>query len=551
MQHRIIQLIICTSLMLSACSGVQPSSPTSVSAPASVTSTALQPATACTNQFVKHELPHHTLSGDIGSYVYVSNGSGLAIGDLDGDGFDDIALGNLAGPVTILRNRGSLSFEKITTALHDVRALTIVDTDGDGATELVATKRFERPVIGQLDPQGILQLRPMPNVYSAFYTMGWQDLNRDGYLDVVLGTYDTEQLQKQGLIFNQRGGGGVFVYTFDGQSYTGTRLNNGADALAIAFPDINHDGIADIHVGNDFNRSDGIWLTTSSQWQAITPFSQTTENTMGIDYADFDNDGQLDIFATDMKPYNQDVKTMAIWLPAMSKLTRPLSADDPQYPENTLFSWDGSRWVNRAYSLQVDATGWSWSGKFGDLNNDGWQELYVVNGMIAKDLLGHLEDAEIREPNMLFQNVDGSRFEPVDWGVGDTSSGRSMSMADLDGDGDLDIVINSLDAPAVLYENRMCGGNALLVTLHDPSVANHQAIGAIVTAHIATDMHLTRQVKSESGYLSGDSRTLHFGVANTSVIDTLQVTWPDGSQSIIHDISTNQHITITKGQIDE
>ncbi len=537
--------------MLSACSGVQPSSPTSVSAPASVTSTALQPATACTNQFVKHELPHHTLSGDIGSYVYVSNGSGLAIGDLDGDGFDDIALGNLAGPVTILRNRGSLSFEKITTALHDVRALTIVDTDGDGATELVATKRFERPVIGQLDPQGILQLRPMPNVYSAFYTMGWQDLNRDGYLDVVLGTYDTEQLQKQGLIFNQRGGGGVFVYTFDGQSYTGTRLNNGADALAIAFPDINHDGIADIHVGNDFNRSDGIWLTTSSQWQAITPFSQTTENTMGIDYADFDNDGQLDIFATDMKPYNQDVKTMAIWLPAMSKLTRPLSADDPQYPENTLFSWDGSRWVNRAYSLQVDATGWSWSGKFGDLNNDGWQELYVVNGMIAKDLLGHLEDAEIREPNMLFQNVDGSRFEPVDWGVGDTSSGRSMSMADLDGDGDLDIVINPLDAPAVLYENRMCGGNALLVTLHDPSVANHQAIGAIVTAHIATDMHLTRQVKSESGYLSGDSRTLHFGVANTSVIDTLQVTWPDGSQSIIHDISTNQHITITKGQIDE
>lgn len=537
--------------MLSACSGVQPSSPTSVSAPASVTSTALQPATACINQFVKHELPHHTLSGDIGSYVYVSNGSGLAIGDLDGDGFDDIALGNLAGPVTILRNRGSLSFEKITTALHDVRALTIVDTDGDGATELVATKRFERPVIGQLDPQGILQLRPMPNVYSAFYTMGWQDLNRDGYLDVVLGTYDTEQLQKQGLIFNQRGGGGVFVYTFDGQSYTGTRLNNGADALAIAFPDINHDGIADIHVGNDFNRSDGIWLTTSSQWQAITPFSQTTENTMGIDYADFDNDGQLDIFATDMKPYNQDVKTMAIWLPAMSKLTRPLSADDPQYPENTLFSWDGSRWVNRAYSLQVDATGWSWSGKFGDLNNDGWQELYVVNGMIAKDLLGHLEDAEIRESNMLFRNVDGSRFEPVDWGVGDTSSGRSMSMADLDGDGDLDIVINPLDAPAVLYENRMCGGNALLVTLHDPSVANHQAIGAIVTAHIATDMRLTRQVKSESGYLSGDSRTLHFGVANTSVIDTLQVTWPDGSQSIIHDISTNQHITITKGQIDE
>jgi len=545
--------MICTSLLLSACNGVQTSSltpATEVITPATVQLTPLNSPAACEQRFVRHELPHQTESGDIGSYVYVSNGSGLAIGDLNGDQRDDIALGNLAGSVTLLLNRGALSFERITTSLHDVRALSIVDTNGDGTNELVATKRFERPVIGQLDNQGILQIRSMPNVYTAFYAMGWQDLNRDGYLDVVLGTYDTEQLQKQGLIFNQRGGGGVFVYTFDGQNYTSTRLNKGADALAIAFPDLDRDGIADIHVGNDFNRPDGIWLNRSTNWQEFMPFRQITENTMGLDYADFDNDGQLDIFATDMKPYNQDVKTMAIWLPAMIKLTRPLSADDPQYPENTLYSWNGMRWVNRAYELQVDATGWSWSGKFGDLDNDGWQELYVVNGMIAKDLLGHLDDAEIREANMLFQNTGGTKFSPVDWGLGDIASGRSMSMADLDGDGDLDVIINPLDAPAVLYENRMCGGKSSLVTLQDQSSANRDAIGAIVTMQVGVQL-MTRQVKSESGYLAGDSRTLHFGVANAQIIDRIQVTWPDGTQSVVEQLPANQKISITKGQPDE
>ncbi|MFZ9859292.1 MAG: CRTAC1 family protein [Roseiflexaceae bacterium] len=551
MLKRITHIMICTSLLLTACNGVQ----TVSNAPARAVSTTVQqtplkPSVGCEQRFVRHELPHHTHSGDIGSYVYVSNGSGLAIGDLNGDLRDDIALGNLAGSVTILLNQGGLAFESIQTSLSDVRALSIVDTDGDGTNELVATKRFERPVIGQLDSQNQLQLRPMPNVYTAFYAMGWQDVNRDGYLDVVLGTYDTEQLQKQGLIFNQRGGGGVFVYTYDGQTYTGTRLNNGADALAIAFPDLNQDGLTDIHVGNDFNRADGIWLRQGDAWQKIAPFAQTTENTMGIDYADFDNNGRLDIFATDMKPYNQDVKTMAMWLPAMSKLTRPLSADDPQYPENTLYSWDGKRWVNRAYDLQVDATGWSWSGKFGDLNNDGWQELYVVNGMIAKDLLGHLDNAEIREANMLFHNIAGTKFTPVDWGLGDTSSGRSMSMADFDEDGDLDVIINPLDAPAVLFENRMCGGNATLITLNDPTSANHAAIGAIATVHVA-DLTMTRQVKSESGYLAGESRTLHYGVADAKVIDSINIIWPDGTQSMIEQLPVNHHITITKGQTNE
>jgi hypothetical protein len=105
--------MICTSLLLSACNGVQTSSltpATEVITPATVQLTPLNSPAACEQRFVRHELPHQTESGDIGSYVYVSNGSGLAIGDLNGDQRDDIALGNLAGSVTLLLNRGALSY---------------------------------------------------------------------------------------------------------------------------------------------------------------------------------------------------------------------------------------------------------------------------------------------------------------------------------------------------------------------------------------------------------------------------------------------------------
>ena len=464
-------------------------------------------------------------------------------------GLDDIALGNLLGPVRLLFNQGNLTFRAVDTTLSDVRALSIVDTDGDGVKELVATRRFKRPVIGNWN-DNTMSFVDMPNVYTPFYAMGWHDLNRDGLLDVVFGTYDTEQLQNQGLIFNQRGGGGVFVYMNDGTTFQPTRLNSAADALAIAFPDLDHDGTPDIYVGNDFNRSEGIWLNKTTGWEAYEPFRQTTENTMGIDVADFNNDGYLDIFASDMKPYSQDPETMAIWLPAMRKLTRPLTADDPQYAENTLFSWNGQRWENKAYSLQVDASGWSWSGKFGDLDNDGWQELYVVNGMIAKDLLDHIDQAELRERNMLFHNLAGERFKLVDWGLADKSSGRSMSMHDFDNDGDLDIVVNPLDSPALLFENRMCGGQSVAVSLMDPSSANRFAIGATIQVRSGT-MIMTRVVRSESGYLSGDSHRVHIGLGNDARIDEIRVIWPDNSQSTITNVQPDNHILITKGAIND
>ena len=545
--QKLILVVFCASLLLMACSGAQN---IAIPTPAPIVAATLTQipfapqATPCGTTFIRHELPHLTAGDPAGTYVYASNGSGLAVGDLNGDGNDDIIFGNIAGTATLYLNDGQMHFTPITTDLTDVRALAIVDTDGDGKPEVVATQRFRRPVIGDFK-DGALIFHDMPDVFSSFYAMNWHDLNGDGKLDVVFGTYDTEQLQHQGLIFNERGGGGVFIYYHDGAGYRAERLNEHADALAIAFPDINHDGVSDILIGNDFNRRDMAWLASPTGWQSVEPFGQTTENTMSLDVADVFNTGTNAIFATDMKPYNQDVKTMADWLPAMKKLSRPLTADDPQYPENTLQVWQNGQWQDQAYNLQIDASGWSWSGKFGDLDNDGWQDLYIVNGMVAKDLLGYLPKNQIAEPDMLFVNNAGQKFTRADWGLSDSGSGRAMTMVDLNHDGRLDVVVNPMDGHAVIYENQRCAGNSIELRLVQPHSANPTAIGATVRIS-AGGQHMMRDVREASGYLSGESATIHFGIGSATNADAITITWPDGSVAHIDNIPSNTLTTITR-----
>jgi len=544
--HSTRSLIISALLMLTACGSALSFVPPQGTPVASILSSQSfnQSQQPCSEQFSRIDLPHFTSGGTNGSALYASNGTGVAVGDLNGDHRPDVVYGNIVGTVTIFVNDGDFTFTPVTTTLSDVRSLAIVDTDGDGTRELVATRRFAPPIIGTLTPAGFT-FSEMPDVYTAFYAMGWQDINADGTLDAVLGTYDNEQLQYQGLIFQTRGGGGVFVYTQENGRFLQNRLNQHAQALALIFPDLNDDGRADILVGNDFNEPDAAWTVTPSGYTPIAPFSQTTENTMSLDYADTDNNGVLDIFAADMKPYDQSVTTMAQWLPAMLKLTRPLSADDPQYIENTLQMWDGTNWQNTAYNLQLDATGWSWSATFADLDNNGWQDLYVVNGMKANDLLAYLPNGELSEDDLLFQTSDAKKYTITQRGLQHTGSGRAASMVDLDNDGDLDVVVNPIDGPAQLYRNNLCGTQSIIMTLIDESSRNRDAVGAVVRIQSPMGSQM-RSVQVSSGYLSGRSTTIHFGLGTDTTVPTMHIQWPDGTYSMIDSLHSGAHYTITR-----
>ena len=267
---------------------------------------------------------------------------------------------------------------------------------------------------------------------------------------------------------------------------------------------------------------------------------------MGIERGDVDGNGVAEYFATDMKPYRQDPATLAQWAPLMETGYQTRRYDDPQLSENVLQVWEEDGYRNAAYDRRMDATGWSWSGKFGDLDNDGDLDLYVVNGMIAADLLDHLPGGELVEENRALRNDNGEFTLAADWGLGSTRSGRGMSMADFDQDGDLDIVVNNLNSPAQLFENRLCDlGDSLAVELRWPGAANEFAIGAQVT--LQTDLGVqVRDVRAISGYLSGDPVRLHFGLGEGAALESLTVRWPDGAVSTVNNPPANQRLAVTR-----
>ena len=144
------------------------------------------------------------------------------------------------------------------------------------------------------------------------------------------------------------------------------------------------------------------------------------------------------------------------------------------------------------------------------------------------------------------RNVGNGFFRPApEWQLGSTASGRGMSMADLDGDGDLDIVVNNLRQPAQLFENRLCGGQSLLVDLRWPGSANTHAIGAELTLKTSNGT-MTRDVRSGSGYLSGDPSRTHFGVPAGASTQSLEIRWPDGVLATVRDLQLNTLLTVTR-----
>lgn len=519
--------------------------------PVQVATRPLAAQTACSSHFVAHALPHTTSVAHAEVGTFDGNGSGLALGDLNDDGLIDIVFANLDGPNTLLWNQGNLHFRTETFGKGDARAAAIVDVDGDERLDIVLTQRQGPPLwwrnTGEQSVGSFVE-QPLTGVNNPAYAMNWADLTGDGRIDLVTGSYDAELQKQMGYNFQAIGGapGGVYLYTNKGDSFDGERLNEHADALAIAFPDLNADGRRDILVGNDFERPDSAWLHTGDSWVANERFfSRTSFSTMGFDLGDIDNSGQQAIFATDMKPVQQDVTTLAAWLPMMAQMSHNVPRDDPQIMENVLqMRGRDGRWQNQAYMHMVDATGWSWSGKFGDLDNDGSLDLYVVNGMIASGLFRHI-GGELVEQNQARRNNGTGGFVPApEWALDATTSGRGMSMADLDGDGDLDIVVNNLRAPAQLFENQLCNGVGVELDLRSRG-GNSRAIGAVAT--LRTSMgNFTRDVRALSGYASGDAARLHFGLPRSATVERLDITWPDGQVSSISQVAPQTWLTITR-----
>lgn len=487
---------------------------------------------------------------------YDSNGSGLASDDLDGDGDIDLVFANLNGPNVVAWNDGAMRFREQPLSLGGSRGAAIVDLDGDGGRDLVFTQGYGA-ILAYRDeggPSDVSRYRrgSLPGVRVPAYAMDWADVDRDGDLDLATASYDTmlEKDLRDTFLFGD--GAGVVLYRNDGGRFVPTRLASEAQALAVAFFDVDEDGWPDLLVGNDFEVPDHVFRNPGAgdgAWQAVAPFPVTTRNTMAYVPFDVDLDGRLDLFATDMKPSFGDPATIAAWLPLLERGYQTRRESERQIAENVLLVRDADGFRNVAYRHGIDATGWSWSAGLGDLDLDGRPDLYVVNGMIAREAFPHLSDHALVEANHAFRGTEDGFVAAPEWGLGDDASGRGMVFADLDDDGDLDVIVNPLDAPATVFENRLCRqGDPLEVTLRWVGSPNPAAVGARLHV-IADGVPYVREVRATVGYLSGAPARLHLGLPDGARIDDAWVVWPDGHVSSVPDLRPGARATVTRATV--
>lgn len=532
--------------------------PTSTASVTLATAPLLAPD-ACRGAFVTHRLDFTTgiRLREIGTYI--SNGSGVAANDLDNDGDIDLAFASVDGEGRILWNEGNLRFTSASLDDRFARGVAIVDVDADGWNDIVFTHRGLAGVsywrnLGADDSQAssadhrpIFELSSLPGVDHYAYAMAWGDVDGDGDLDLVTGTYGAE-LKQHGIDPPEEDPkAGIVLYLQDEGVWTAQVLDRHAEALSVAILDLTGDGQSEIWVGNDFALDDKIWKYNANGWQRIFLFTQTSYNTMTTDWGDLTNDGKLTLFTTDMNPYDISPRTLAMWVPVINQLVPHHRADDVQIMANVLLERDSQgRWQNQATARGVDASGWSWDARFGDLDQDGYLDLYIVNGMIATDLFGHLHNSELVEENQAYRNRgDGSFDRAPQWQLGSTASGRGMIMADMDNDGDLDIVVNNLRGFAHVHENQLCSGASLQVDLAWSGSQNINAIGAQLALHTDKGV-LRRDVRASGGYLSGDPVRVHFGFPAEARLDRLEIEWPDGEVSLVDAPLRNSLLKVTR-----
>ena len=526
---------------------------------ATVSTMPLASARACSGAFVTHRLDFTTgmRLREIGTYI--SNGAGVAANDLDNDGDLDLVFASVDGEGEILWNEGNLQFTA--EALDDrfARGVAIVDVDADGWNDIVFTHRgldgvtYWRNTSGDASRPSPLAPRPafertsLPGVDHYAYAMAWGDVDGDGDLDLVTGSYGAE-LKQHGIDQPEADlKAGVVLHLQHDGAWESHELDRHAETLSIAILDVTGDGQPEIWAANDFALDDKVWQRTGDHWAPIHPFAQTSYSTMTTEWGDIANDGRRALFTTDMNPYDISPRTMAAWVPVLNLLVPHNRADEVQIMANVLLVDDGrGGWQNEATARGVDASGWSWDARLGDLDQDGALDLYVVNGMIAADLFGHLSNGELVEENQAYRNRgDGSFDRAPQWRLGSTASGRCMMMADMDNDGDLDIVVNNLRGFAQLHENQLCTGASLQVDLAWPAGQNRNGVGAQLALY--TDKRvLRRDVRASGGYLSGDPVRVHFGIPADARLDRLEIQWPDGAVSVIAAPQANTLLTVTR-----
>lgn len=549
------------------------------------------------------------LNTNILMYEYFYNGGGVAAGDFNNDGKTDLYFTSNMSDNKLYLNKGNFKFDDITQASNAggrpgpwKTGVSAVDINADGRLDIYlcysgampAEKRANQLFINMgNDANGIPFFEDQAAAYGLAST-GFSnqayffDFDRDGDLDMLLLNHNPKNLPilneagtadlfkqdnpEKGLrLFRQTNG--KFEDITVGAGINGSELSYG---LGLGISDFNNDGWPDFYVSNDYAVPDFFYINNKNGTftnQLNSSIGHTSQFSMGNDVADINNDLHPDIFTLDMLPEDNHRQKLLLAPDNYDKFNLNVrSGFYFQYMRNMLQLNNGNGTFSEIGQLDgVSNTDWSWSALLADYDNDGWKDLFVTNGYLRDytnlDFInymneyvaekGRLQREDVMEIirqmpssnviNYIFHNQQGQGFDQANqpWGINQTSNSNGAVYADLDNDGDLDLVVNNINQPAFIYNNQSQEQHpkSFLGVQLKGAGGNTQGIGTKVTI-VAGGQKQRLEQQPARGYLSSVSATLHFGLGTATLIDSLSVDWPNGKTQLLTAIKPNQVLVL-------